>query len=235
MPLSYTLLDNPLTERTDDFRAAITADTVVDIEFLVKFLAQRGNISGTQSLAVINELGEALKYFMENGYSIRLPFMQIHYSLSGVFESAADTYDPARHHLNAVVSLGKDLRKVDLTRVPLVKHQASVNQAVISQVLDVGSQKFDSILTPGNMLQVTGNLIKIDGDVPQVGIYFINQETQEETKITFIATNTPKNLILLLPSLSAGEYKLHLITQYSGSTMLKNAKTIFFDKTLTVL
>lgn len=234
MPINYSLVDNPLTERPDDFRAITTTDIVVDEKYLVEFLAQRGNTSTTQYLAVVNEIKTAIKYFMELGYGINLPFLNVNYSLSGVFENAADSYDPARHHLNVLVNLGKELRNADLSKVSLVKLQVAPNQAIISQVLDIATKKFDTVLTPGNMLQMTGNLIKVDGDAPENGVYFVNQSTQAETKAVFTATNTPKSLILLLPSMPAGDYKVKVVTQFNGSISLKAPRTITYDKILTV-
>lgn len=235
MPINYTLVDNPLTERPDDFRAITTTDIIVDEEFLVNFLAQRGNTPTTHYLAVVHEIEEALKYFIENGYGINLPFLNINYSLSGVFESAADNYDANRHKINVLVNLGKELRKVNTANIALVKQTTSTNQALITQVMDIASGKADSILTPGNMLQILGNLIKVDGTDEGNGIFFVNQSTQVETKAAFMATNTSKSLILLIPALPAGDYTLKIVTQHSGGgTFLKLPKTISFDKILTV-
>lgn len=233
MPINYVLVDNPLTERPDDFRAITTTDIIVDEKFLVEFLAQRGNTSTTHYLAVVNEINAALKYFIEQGYGINLPFININYGMSGVFENAADSYDANRHKINILVHLGKELRKVDPSMIPLVKLQAIQNQALITQVLDIASNQSDTVLTPANMLQITGNLIKVDGTDAGNGVFFINQSTQAETKAEFIATNSPKNLILLIPALQKGDYKIKVVTQYSSNT-LKTPKNILYDKTLTV-
>lgn len=235
MPINYTLVDNPLTERPDDFRAITTTEIIVDEKFLVEFLAQRGNTTTTHYLAVMNEIDEALKYFIEQGYGINLPFININYSISGVFENATDTYDANRHKINILVHLGKELRKINTANIPLVKQTTPHNQSLITQVLDIASQKTDSILTSGNMLQILGNLIKIDGTDAGNGVFFINQSTQAEVKAQFIANNTPKSLTLLIPALPAGEYKVKVVTQYSGGgNTIKLPKSILFDKILTV-
>ncbi|MGL4908649.1 MAG: DUF4469 domain-containing protein [Bacteroidales bacterium] len=236
MSVNYTLVENLLTDRSDDFRAIATTDMVVDEKFLVDFLAQRGNTSTTHYLAVVNELNAALKYFVENGYSINLPFLQVNYSISGVFESAADTFDSSRHQLNLLAHLGKELRRVDISKIHPNKHQVTINQALISQVLDVASQQSDSTLTPGNMLQIIGNLIKVDGENAQVnGVYFVNQATQEELKVSFLAVNSPKQIVLLIPPLAAGNYNVKILTQFSGGgNYLKTTKVIHYDRVLTV-
>jgi hypothetical protein len=67
------------------------------------------------------------------------------------------------------------------------------------------------------------------------GVYFINQDTQEITKIdaSDIVTNNPSELIVVIPDLAAGTYRVEVTMQYS-SNLLKEPRTTIFEKTLTV-
>jgi malate/lactate dehydrogenase len=49
-----------------------------------------------------------------------------------------------------------------------------------------------------------------------------------------IVVNNPSELIALIPSLTAGTYRARIVTQYSGSRLLKVPHTYTFDKLLTV-
>jgi hypothetical protein len=46
--------------------------------------------------------------------------------------------------------------------------------------------------------------------------------------------NRPAELIAVIPALAPGVYRLRLVTQYSGGTLLKHPHTAIFDKPLTV-
>jgi hypothetical protein len=54
-----------------------------------------------------------------------------------------------------------------------------------------------------------------------------------------IVNNYPSELIIVIPSLEAGTYKLDVTTQFSSSGsnkhLLKEPRTAIFDKVLTVL
>jgi hypothetical protein len=49
-----------------------------------------------------------------------------------------------------------------------------------------------------------------------------------------VVVNNPSELIVIIPTLPAGTYKLEIVTQQSGSTLLKEPRTAAFEKVLTV-
>jgi len=49
-----------------------------------------------------------------------------------------------------------------------------------------------------------------------------------------IVINNPSEIIILVPPLAAGKYKLEVTTQYAISSLLREPRTIVFDKILTV-
>jgi hypothetical protein len=52
---------------------------------------------------------------------------------------------------------------------------------------------------------------------------------------TDIVNNNPSELIIVIPALSAGEYKIEIFTQFSGGgTMLKEPRNATLEKVLTV-
>jgi outer membrane lipoprotein-sorting protein len=73
------------------------------------------------------------------------------------------------------------------------------------------------------------------------GIFFINQETNGRIKVDNLDTvnNNPSELLIVIPSLEVGTYKLEVTTQFSSSGsnkhLLKEPRSIVFDRILTVL
>ncbi|MFC3159200.1 DUF4469 domain-containing protein [Chryseobacterium arachidis] len=109
--------------------------------------------------------------------------------------------------------------------------------STILQVADVKSGTVNDILTPGRNLKISGSRLKISGDSPANGIYFIETATQERIPVDSgdIVTNNPSELIIVIPDLPAGNYTVEVTTQFSGSSVhLKESRTAFFDKQLTV-
>jgi hypothetical protein len=86
-----------------------------------------------------------------------------------------------------------------------------------------------------------GSKLKILGWSEANGVYFLNQESQAKIKVdaSDIVTNNPSELIIIIPSLEAGAYKVGVTTQYSSGNsnkqLLKEPRTAVFEKILTVL
>jgi hypothetical protein len=108
-------------------------------------------------------------------------------------------------------------------------------EANISQVTDVRTGSVNGLLTPNHILKINGRKIRIAGDGTGIGVYFVNQSTGERTKVdtTDIVTNDPSELVLVIPALIAGTYKLQVTTRFSRGSLLKEPRTAVFDKVLT--
>lgn len=94
----------------------------------------------------------------------------------------------------------------------------------------------NDLLTSGRNLKISGNKIKVAGDDAANGIYFVNADTNGriQVDISDVVVNNPSELIVIIPDLSAGTYKLEVVTQYAGGNLLKEPRTAEFDKILTV-
>jgi vacuolar-type H+-ATPase subunit F/Vma7 len=92
-------------------------------------------------------------------------------------------------------------------------------------------------ITPNRNLRIRGSKLKLAGDNPEVGVYFVNEATGEQIKVEAdeIVDNKPSELVIVIPQLAAGLYFVQVHTQYAGSsTILKEPRITSFDKTLTV-
>lgn len=107
---------------------------------------------------------------------------------------------------------------------------------MILQVKDVKSGSVNDLLTPGRNLRISGSKLKIAGDDPAVGVFFTDTVSQASTQVEVsdIVTNNPSELMVVIPALPAGTYQLKVVTQFSGSMMLKEPRTALLDKVLTV-
>jgi len=109
---------------------------------------------------------------------------------------------------------------------------------VSKNVKDTYSCSENDRITPGNILHLTGLKLKLTGNHPDVGIYFINETTAERTKVPTvnIVMNQNNRLMVLIPGLQPGSYRLEHITQYAGSGItLTEPHTSSFIRILRVL
>ena len=82
---------------------------------------------------------------------------------------------------------------------------------------------------------ITGNLIKIAGDESVAGIFFVAEDGTTKKISRRLTQNDPSKIIARVPALADGSYTLRIVTFYnSGSTLLKNVRTLEYKKKLIV-
>ncbi|MDR1867272.1 MAG: DUF4469 domain-containing protein, partial [Treponema sp.] len=93
---------------------------------------------------------------------------------------------------------------------------------VIISVIDIKTGSVNGTLTPGRDLKITGVKIKIAGDDPDVGLYFVPASgTPVKADPSDFVINNPSEVIALIPALTPGVWQVRIVTQYSGSRDLK--------------
>lgn len=234
MNLKYSLTENLLTERTDDFSAQTHPSGSHDKEAIIARMLQRGTLlTRTDILAVLNGFDETIVDIMLEGGHVNLPLLNTSFSISGVFEGATDSFDANRHKLNINLTKGTLLREAE-KKVKLEKTSTIVPQPQILEVKDSVSGKVNEVLTSKGVVELRGHNIKVEGDNTACGLYFV-AEDGTELKAAVLVTNKPSSVVAMMPALAAGKsYQIKLVTQYTGSgTYLKTPRTVVYNKSLT--
>jgi hypothetical protein len=110
-------------------------------------------------------------------------------------------------------------------------------QGYIDEFIDVTTESVNETLTPGGMFSIAGHKLKVAGDNPEVGVYFVPEaDPAGRVKVSgHLAENTASKLIGIVPALGAGKWKVEIKTQYTvGGTFLKEPRTIESRFVLTV-
>ncbi|MDR1258641.1 MAG: DUF4469 domain-containing protein, partial [Tannerellaceae bacterium] len=225
--------DNPLTERTDDYVAQTHVKTSYNREQFIDLMLERGTLmTRTDAVAVLNNIEETVAYIVRNGGSVNLPLFNTGFSITGVFNSPLDAFDPNRHHLNVTIHDGLRLRQAR-NEVKLQKVNAISPQPQIMEVRDNLSGTVDEMVTSGGPVEISGINIKIAGKDPSCGLYLVNS-SGEETKFASIVQNNPGKLIAVAPFDLFGmtSYRVKIVTQYSGSNEWKEPRDTVYPRWL---
>ncbi|MDR1259668.1 MAG: DUF4469 domain-containing protein [Tannerellaceae bacterium] len=231
--LEYSLHPNPLTEREDDYTAAVHPKVSYSKEEVIDLMLQRGTLmTRTDALAVINNLEETVAYIVANGGVVNMPLFSTGFSVSGLFNGALDVFDGTRHRLNVTVRDGVLLRRAQ-KKVELHKVNTASPQPQILEVKDSLSGTVDRLLTAGGPVEIMGINIKVAGDDPSSGIFFVGPDGVETRALTVI-TNKPSVVMVVAPMLSEGaDYLVKVVTQFSaGGRTLQNSKVTVFPTPL---
>jgi len=234
MNLKYYLTPTYLTERAQDRMALPLNSGTLNQEAIINLILERGtSMTRTDILAVLNILREVVVSAVTRGHNINMPLFNISYSFSGLFDRETDSYDPTRHKVNVNLTKGIALRAAE-GQIRPEKVDAPAQNPRIKEVKDSFSGQINNVLTAGGMIDVVGRSIKIDGDNSACGLWFI-AEDGTQTKAPDIAENKPSRIIAQIPSeLTVGNYQVKIVTQFSGSHLLKEPREFVYRKALTL-
>ncbi|MDR2551673.1 MAG: DUF4469 domain-containing protein [Treponema sp.] len=230
------LYPNYLGKGEGAYVARAKAEAPLAIEDVCAAAKNRGGFTGQYEDLVehahvfINEI----IYQLLDGFSVQLgAFCSLHTRISGTYHGANDHI--GAENLHVAFRTLRHLKEL-LLKVKIENEGIAGDGAYIDEIQDVHSEALNSVLTPGNMVHILGHKIKVEGESPDVGVWFINQADNSRTKITeHLGINRSSELFGLIPPLTAGNYKLEVVTQFSsGSFVLKDPRTVTLPVVLTV-
>jgi hypothetical protein len=177
-----------------------------------------------------------MAYQLKDGYSVNTGYFHAAPHIRGVFRHIREKFDSAKHAVCFLFTQGEILRK-GLAEVEVEITGVGEAGLSIAEVTDVKTGSVNDRLTPDRNLRIRGSKLKLVGDSPEVGVYFISEATSEQIKVDAdeIVDNKPSELVIVVPQLAPGLYALKVVTQFTGgAATLKEPRTLTFDKILNV-
>lgn len=232
------LYPNLLTEDPNDFSARVISERTLNTKEVAQQAVSRGG-AATTAEAMEHNVGlffKEMEYQLSDGFSVNTGYFQATPLIRGVFNSPTETFNPDKHAILYQFNQGDILRK-GLSNITVEITGIGDSSLSVSEVMDVKTGSVNDVITPNRNLRIKGFKLKLAGDNPNVGVFFINQATQERTKVetSEIVNNNPAELIIVTPVLAAGMYLLEVVSQFAGGGVnLKEPRTSAFDKILTV-
>jgi hypothetical protein len=230
------LYPNYLQKGEGLFFARAKAEAPLSIEDICASAKNRGGFTGSYDDLVehvrifINEM----IYQLLDGFSIQIGnFFSLHVKLGGTYSKPSDHIDSSKISISfRLLSLFRNL----LNKIVVENGGIAGDGAYIDELIDVHTETLNSVLTPGYMIRITGNKIKIAGDSTDIGIWFVNQTSNDRVKVTEnLGIDTSVEIIAQIPPLNAGTYKLEIVTRYThGGNLLKEPRVIKAEPELTV-
>ena len=231
------LYENLLTDDPNDYVARAISERSLSVADICDSAVARGgsDISVPAMEHGVQLFLKEMAYLLGDGYSVNTGYFTAAVNIKGVFNSPDETFNPAKHSVQFLFNQGEALR-AELPGVEVEILGVAESGLTIVQVADLKSGTVNDRLTPGRNLRIKGSKLKLAGDNAAVGVYFVNQATNESTKVDTddIVINNPSELLIIIPQLAVGTYTLQVTTQYGGSALLKEPRSVAFDKPLTV-
>lgn len=230
------LYPNHLLAKQNEFVPRVCSERTINVKEICESAVRRGGAPGTpeEMEYKVNLFLDEMAYLLCNGYAVNTGYFTGNAHLNGVFNSAGESFDPARHTLSFSFNQGELLRQeIKDLRVDILG--IAKNVMFISEVTDQKTGSVNNIITPNRNLIIKGGKLKIAGN-SETGVYLIHIETGNKLKIdpSDVVVNYPTELMIALPDLIPGDYKLEVVSQFTGNSLLKEPRSCLFEGVLTV-
>jgi hypothetical protein len=232
------LYENPLTDDENDFAARVSAERTLSVGDVCQSAEERGgsDIKASAMEHAVNLFHKEMAYRLCDGFSVNTGWYNASIHIKGVFTSSTEAFDPAKHTVTVEFRPGVELRK-ELGMVSVNVLGKAESGPFIAEVVDMRTGNVNDLLTPGRNARITGGKLKVEGDDPSCGVYFVNEVDGSRVKVDTadIVENLIAHLLIVIPALATGSYRLEVTTQYAGGgKFLKAPRTAVFDRLLTV-
>jgi hypothetical protein len=212
----------------------------LSIEQICAALKNRGGFTGNYDDLVkyVGQFFDEAAYQLCDGFSINTGYFSVHPNVGGTFDSVNGAHDREQHpvtfRFRPLAALRALARHIEVH----IEGVADL-QGYIGEFLDIATEAVNETATPGGQFILGGHKVRVFGEDPACGVYFAPEaDPAAGVKAAGrLAENAPSKLIGIIPSLSAGAYKVVVKTQYTGSAnvALKTPRVIVSSFTLTVV
>lgn len=223
------LYDNFLTkDNPNDFIARTVSERSLNVKQICEAAVSRGGADVTSAaMEHATELFlKEMAYQLCDGYSVNTGYFTAGTQIRGVFDSPTETFNVDKHTILFQFNQGEKLR-AEIQNIEINILGVAEASSMILQVADVKSGTVNDLLTPARNLKISGSKIKVAGENAANGIFFVNTATNDRIAVetSDIVVNNPSEIIVVIPSLAAGTYKVEVVTQYAGGNVLKEPRT----------
>ena len=235
--MEYNLVANELTGEPKKYRAQVMNSKSYTFDDIAKHLLKHNTgLSSSAIYGLWQGIKDAVEEFASEGGTINTELFKTSVSIRGVFNGMDDGYDPNRHKIRLNMRPGQLL--LDVPGKLKVKKLNPGAKTFINSVTDVKTGSVNGRLTPGKNIRIIGQRVKIKGPDPSCGIYFVSDKANDapvKVEASEYVVNKPSEIIVVIPKLNKGNWKIRVITQYcTGQKHLKSPQTATFEKALTV-
>ncbi|MDR2177343.1 MAG: DUF4469 domain-containing protein, partial [Treponema sp.] len=212
--LEYTLEENLLTDEPGDYRAqVVNVKSYTTSEIVDRIMQIGAGLTRSDIASVLEAEKQVMAQIIAEGGGFTTEILNAFPSIPGRFSTIDETVDPAKHKVRINLHPGTALRAA-AGGIKLKKIAVVVTGTVITAALDVKSGTVNDKLTPGRDIKLSGTRLKIAGDDPSVGLYFVPAGGGAPVKVdpSDIVVNNPSEVIAVIPSLAAGVYQVRITT-----------------------
>jgi len=224
------LYPNYLPNTEGRYIAKTENEAFLSIERICAAMKNRGGFLGSYENLIenIKQFLDECVYQLCDGFALNLGYYSIHPNITGTFDSEKETHDPKKNPVSFKFRAKLPLRNIVQHIVVDITGIADGN-AFIDEFIDRDEDSVNGIFAPGNMFCINGNKIKLAGDDPACGVFFVPvDDPAKAVKVTRLGENGPSTVTGIAPDTQYKYNRIEIRTQFAGSSgiFLKSPRSI---------
>jgi len=212
------LYPNYLPGYESTFIARTDSEASLNVEQVCAALRDRGGFKGNYNELVeyVKQYHDETAYQLCDGFAVNNGYYSIYPNLGGTFQNAHEAPDPKKHPLTFRFRPLNALRNL-AGSINIVIEGMAETDAYIDEFTDTDEKSVNGFFEPGNLFVLRGNKIKIEGDNPGCGMFFVPTDGSTPVKVTRFNENDPTTLRGIIPEVEWAYNKIEIRTQFSGT------------------
>jgi hypothetical protein len=229
-------------ETAGKYIASTESERTVSIDEICQNMKERGNFEGNPDTAIHNvaEFLRECMFLLCDGWELNLKYFALLLHVVGSWDKADEAHDREKHPIRVTYRTLKALRDL-IEEIAIEVTSIEEQTAYIAEVLDVKSGALNENLTVRHNFIITGHKIQVGGDAAICGLFMVviaddGTETSVKVEEPFVQNGKNKITALMPDEIQVGaKVKFRIITDVSGSTQLKEPRTLDFTPVFTVI
>ena len=206
----------------------------LSIEDVCNSLRTRGGFKGNHKrlMEYVQLYYDEAAYLLCDGYAINNGYYSIYPNIGGTFNSTKDVHDRKNNPVSFRFSIRRNFRRL-IGNIDVEIDGLADTNGYIDTYTDIEENSENGTFLPGNQFAICGSRIKVAGDDPDTGVFFVPiEDPAKAVKVTRIAENLPSKIIgVVPPTIEYLLYRIEIRTKYSGAgdRQLKTKRVITSD------
>jgi len=216
-----------------EYIARTRSEASLTIEQVCAAMKNRGGFTGNYEVLLenIRQFFDEAAYQLCDGFAVNMKYFSIHPNVGGTFNSVNEAQDRKKHPVTFRFRAQSPLRSL-VKHIEIQVDGLAETSGWIDQFKDVEADSINTSYVPGDQFILSGSKIKIAGDDPACGLYFVPvEDPAKAVKATRITINTPSRIIGIVPETNHLYVRIEVRTQSTGASnkFLKNVRIITSD------
>ncbi len=224
MSVFFALYPNHLTTDPGDYYAVAQPARTRKNEDIADHIMEMGStVTRADILSVLQDRDRAVRVMLLDGDRVTTSLVSLYVTIKGVFDGPTAPFDAGKHQFNLVATPVRDLMVWIQKNAIAEQVDAVTPEPEPLRFIDVATGEMNSVITSGSVVNVEGRRLKFDAADPVQGVFFTGDDNVAH-KVDMVAKNMPTELIIVTPTLPAGNYTLKVRAILPGTTQLRSGQ-----------